>query len=276
LFCLQLTRVCSAKYAESDDPDYKCPSLNNPTQSWSVGYIKKSFCVVTTNELFNQWYVQTFVFVLVFGTFFLAAAVHGEFTTVFMSAPAYFIMLPATINILMIYASCNLHDVSWGNRDTGGGDDLQKEANSVKELIAGKKEMQRRAKEDARVLKEREDEFKKFRTRYLLFWLATNIIFATVILNATFGPANCFLTWLALIVASYNGLRLIGSVSHVLDRGCRRCCGKGRPRQKERTASVSRRSAGGSALLEGSDLENNGGQNNYVPPSAAGGTKTDL
>jgi hypothetical protein len=140
--------------------------------------------------------------------------------------------------------------VSWGNRETGGGDDLQKEANSVKELIAGKKEMQRRAKEEAQVLKAREDDFKKFRTRYLLFWLASNLIFAGVILSGAFGSASCYLTWLALIVAIYNGLRLIGSTMHILDRGCRKCCRKG-PVDRSGNQRMRNKSAAGG------DLENN-------------------
>ena len=86
--------------------------------------------------------------------------------------------------------------------------------------------------EEARVLKAREDQFKKFRTNYLLFWLAVNVLFVSIILTGYFGPADCFLTWLALIVAFYNGLRLVGSVLHILERGCRgygcRCCARRR------------------------------------------------
>lgn len=33
---------------------------------------------------------------------------------------SYLFMMPTFINIMQIYAMCNLHDISWGNRPTQG------------------------------------------------------------------------------------------------------------------------------------------------------------
>jgi DNA phosphorothioation-dependent restriction protein DptG len=34
---------------------------------------------------------------------------------------SYLFMMPTFINIMQIYAMCNLHDISWGNRPTTQG-----------------------------------------------------------------------------------------------------------------------------------------------------------
>jgi cellulose synthase/poly-beta-1,6-N-acetylglucosamine synthase-like glycosyltransferase len=33
---------------------------------------------------------------------------------------AYLFMMPTFINVMQIYAMCNLHDISWGNRPSQG------------------------------------------------------------------------------------------------------------------------------------------------------------
>ena len=67
---------------------------------------------------------------------------------------SYMLMMPVFTNVLQIYAMCNLHDVSWGNRPTSTG----------AEAFAAKRAEQEKLTND----------YKVFRTNFVLCWLAAN------------------------------------------------------------------------------------------------------
>jgi hypothetical protein len=71
---------------------------------------------------------------------------------------SYLFMMPTFINIMQIYAMCNLHDISWGNRPAQG---QGVEAMSSNHLV------QERLKVDYMV----------FRAHFLYFWLIANALF---------------------------------------------------------------------------------------------------
>jgi len=54
----------------------------------------------------------------------------------------YLLLLPSYVNILLIYAFCNLHDVRWGTKgDNGSSKDLgqaKKVEKDGKEMVSGK------------------------------------------------------------------------------------------------------------------------------------------
>ena len=68
---------------------------------------------------------------------------------------SYMLMMPVFTNVFQIYAMCNLHDVSWGNRPASTG---QEAFTDVK-------------KEQAKS----EEEYKVFRTNFVLLWLLANL-----------------------------------------------------------------------------------------------------
>ena len=45
----------------------------------------------------------------------------ANFKHYFFGFLAYMLMLPVFTNLFQVYAMCNLHDVSWGNRPTSTG-----------------------------------------------------------------------------------------------------------------------------------------------------------
>ena len=53
----------------------------------------------------------------------------------------YLLLLPSYVNILLVYAFCNLHDVSWGTKgDNGSNKDLgsaKKVEKDGKEMVRG-------------------------------------------------------------------------------------------------------------------------------------------
>ncbi len=56
-----------------------------------------------------------------FATMFLLTSgivLHGATFNVLKSLPHFIMMIPSYVNIMVIFAMANMHDVSWGNRNT--------------------------------------------------------------------------------------------------------------------------------------------------------------
>jgi chitin synthase len=114
--------------------------------------------------------------------------------TVVTSFPQYIIIAPSFINILNVYAFCNLHDVSWGTKGSDKADALPSvetkkdkgESGTVEEIEreqadidANFKEVVGRAvspvvKVQVKEIPTIDDSNKTFRTRLVAFWLLTN------------------------------------------------------------------------------------------------------
>lgn len=79
-------------------------------------------------ELFrtNQVLQDVVVAVLAtYGLYFVSSFMHLEPWHMFTSFIQYMFLLPSYVNILMMYAMCNLHDVTWGTKgDNGAAKDL--------------------------------------------------------------------------------------------------------------------------------------------------------
>lgn len=182
--------------------------------------VNQGLCAVQPDQ-----YEEIVIMILVVGVFFISAAIHSEFFTVLLSSPAYFVMLPTTINVIMTYAFANLHDVSWGNRETSVAKSLVgTEAASVKQLFANKKAKRTQAAAERLHKAKRQQSFFMFRTQMLMFWILVNIFWVSLVLSGYLGPPACFLTGLAVVVAVYNGLRLIGSTINMVKISISKCC----------------------------------------------------
>ncbi|KAG6814003.1 hypothetical protein H0H92_004496 [Tricholoma furcatifolium] len=60
-----------------------------------------------------------------YGLYFISSFMHLEPWHMFTSFAQYMFLLPSYVNILMMYAMCNLHDVTWGTKgDNGAAKDL--------------------------------------------------------------------------------------------------------------------------------------------------------
>ncbi|KAF8347016.1 glycosyltransferase family 2 protein [Amanita rubescens] len=60
-----------------------------------------------------------------YGLYFISSIMHLEPWHMFTSFVQYMFLLPSYVNILMMYAMCNLHDVTWGTKgDNGSSKDL--------------------------------------------------------------------------------------------------------------------------------------------------------
>jgi len=69
----------------------------------------------------------------------------------------YMLLMPMFTNVFQIYALCNLHDVSWGNRPSTTGTEAFTED-----------------KKDAKKL---EEDYMVFRSNFVLVWLGANVVY---------------------------------------------------------------------------------------------------
>lgn len=136
----------------------------------------------------------------------------------FTSFFQYLLLLPSYVNILLIYAFCNLHDVSWGTKgDNGSAKDLgqvkitTKNGEKVAEVKSTRQEdiedLYRQAKAELRIPMEhvkekrsqetkRQDADRNFRTHIVLWFLGVNMVIILVLtsntvtewLNTKFNP----------------------------------------------------------------------------------------
>ncbi|KAI8873125.1 chitin synthase 2 [Ramicandelaber brevisporus] len=164
----------------------------------------------------------------------------------------YMLLLPSFVNILMVYAFCNIHDVSWGTKgDTGTSSDLghakvEKKAgasavanvqvaNDEADIEESYAKMYKDLKTPPPKVKavkspadKREDANRKFRTTLVLSWMFTNalLIFALTSKqydnwalkhskgsNRIFNPYLTFIFW---SVCGLSAVRFVGSVLYLM------------------------------------------------------------
>jgi len=190
-----------------------------------------------------------------YGLYLGASLLHGQPWHMITSFAQYMLMLPSYVNILMVYAFCNTHDVSWG---TKGDNTIAPTSNTVKinpgekisvelptqsslderyeKLIVDikRKEVKVKAKRDETT--KQDDDKKNFRTNLVLLWISCNlllIIAMTTLTNVIFpklykwtkwdfldiktSQNNPFLTFIFWSVALLSLVRFIGSTYYLVD-----------------------------------------------------------
>jgi chitin synthase len=131
-----------------------------------------------------------------YGIYFLASFMYMDPWHMFTSSWAYFAGMTCSINILMVYAFCNWHDVSWGTKGSDKGDSLpvvetkkdDGKSNFIEEVDKPQADIDsqfestvKRALEPYVVPEEKEersndDGYKAFRTNLVLIWIFSNLI----------------------------------------------------------------------------------------------------
>lgn len=146
--------------------------------------------------------------VTIYGLNFLASFLYLDPWHMFHSFPQYLILMSTYINILMVYAFNNWHDVSWGTKGSDSAEALPS-ANIVnnadtKEIMVEEVEREqadidsrfeatvRRAlapveADDEQVeTKSAEDSYKSFRTGLVVSWLVSNVIVIVIVTSDDF------------------------------------------------------------------------------------------
>ncbi|OAJ41623.1 chitin synthase [Batrachochytrium dendrobatidis JEL423] len=181
-----------------------------------------------------------------YGLYFVASIIHLDPWHCITSMIQYLLILPTYNNIFMIYAFCNLHDVSWGTKgDNAVVDDkpavVQKTANGeqvfeveipseeqdidaawaahIKQLASNRANPEvQNSKRDVKT--KSEDVCKEFRTRVVLSWIITNSLIIALFTNDAFinhvfkpspeNSVNPYLTFIFWSVAVLSAIRFIG------------------------------------------------------------------
>lgn len=139
-----------------------------------------------------------------YGIYFIASLLYADPWHMLTSSWAYFLGMPSSINVLMVYAFCNWHDVSWGTKGADKPDKLPSaqtkkdaEAPFVEELDKPQIDIDeqfaatvKRALEPWQEPEENEgstldDSYKAFRTNLVLLWTFSNGLLALCINNTS-------------------------------------------------------------------------------------------
>ncbi|KAJ3071725.1 Chitin synthase, class 2 [Podochytrium sp. JEL0797] len=190
-----------------------------------------------------------------YGVYFLASFLYCDPFHMFTSLIQYLLLMPSFINILMVYAFCNIHDVSWGtkgstsktidpspvqiNKNAATGKtvcttDLPTNQSDIDALydvlladLSTKPTPKRFSwfRRSAAPAFDREDFFKLFRTRVVLFWLSSNAVLIMVMTTEEIAQYlnvypnssdNPYVVVILYSVAVLSVLRFIGSCMYLV------------------------------------------------------------
>ncbi|TFY82854.1 hypothetical protein EWM64_g1158 [Hericium alpestre] len=190
-----------------------------------------------------------------YGLYFISSFMHFEPWHMFTSFLQYLFLLPSYVNILMMYAMCNLHDVTWGTKgDNGSAKDLggakKIKGEDGKELLevelptqredvdqlwaAARSSLQQKApeeKEHRDAATKQADRDRNSRTNVVLAWVGTNMAMIVVftstaftnwvnkhVENTTDANFNPYLSFLFIALAGLSAIRFMGSFLYLVFR----------------------------------------------------------
>ncbi|RIA92349.1 glycosyltransferase family 2 protein [Glomus cerebriforme] len=188
-----------------------------------------------------------------YGLYLFSSIIHGEPWHMFTCLIQYILLVPFYVNILMVYAFCNTHDVSWGtkgdNGSSGGGNGAQPvsgkdgkklmqvqipterhDINAIYDNLVGElKVKQHEVKEHRDAATKKDDYYKLFRTNLVLSWMFSNAVlivfftsntWAEYIKSHSLGDAsyNPYLTFVFWSVAGLSAFRVFGCVWYLVLR----------------------------------------------------------
>jgi len=208
--------------------------------------VSKLSAELTANPAFRDLVISL---ASTYGMYFVSSLLHMEPWHMITSFVQYLFMLPAFVNILMVYAFCNTHDVSWGTKgDNAAKADLGKavvktgengEETVELEMLTAKEDINEAYERALRELAVRpeekhqgrdattkqEDYYKAFRTRLVLSWIFSNALLI-IIITLRFSNVQIFqeggsfnyLTFIFWSVAGLSAVRFAGSTIYLIHR----------------------------------------------------------
>lgn len=190
-----------------------------------------------------------------FGLYFVASFLYLDPWHMFTSFPQYLLMMTSYINILMVYAFSNWHDVSWGTKGSDKAEALPsaqtQKADDGKTTVIEEVDLPQASIDSQfeqtvkRALtpyvapkeatqKTLEDSYKSFRTRIVTLWIFSNAVLAIAITSdsvndfgfssgASVRTANFFraLLW---VTACLSFIRFLGCLYFLVKTGALACC----------------------------------------------------
>ncbi|KAJ3158680.1 Chitin synthase, class 2 [Geranomyces michiganensis] len=194
-----------------------------------------------------------------YGVYFISSLAYMNPWHMFNSFVQYLLFLPGFINILMVYAFGNLHDVSWGTKGDNTVADVapvmakkdDKSGNKVAtvDLPVHQTDIDSSYEQFLRLLPppvktksgggndgrsdklKQEDYFRLFRTRVVLLWIFCNVGLVAVLtteavakqlgvfVSKNDGSGNSYLTFTLWSVAALSLFRFVGSMVYLCTQG---------------------------------------------------------
>ncbi|KAI9355312.1 chitin synthase-domain-containing protein [Zopfochytrium polystomum] len=187
-----------------------------------------------------------------FGLYLFSSLLHLDPWHVFTCILQYLLMVPTFVNIIMVYAFCNLHDVSWGTKGISTETDLKpvmaKTNEKGQQVVTVElpsddgdadvlwEEHRKKLVNEASKLGERkdggptktddddvEDFFKEFRTNTLLLWMFSNGLLVYLLTSnyiykptATGSSVNPYITFLLWSIAGLSLIRVLFSTIYLV------------------------------------------------------------
>lgn len=208
--------------------------------------------LVENNKAFREIVISL---AATYGLYFIASFMHFEPWHMFTSFIQYMFLLPSYVNILMMYAMCNLHDVTWGTKgdngaakdlggakkvkDDKGNDMMEVELPTAREDVDQLWSASRNAlrhkpveeKEHRDAATKQSDHDRNSRTNVVLAWVGTNMLMILVFTSEAFlnwvnehvettddSSFNPYLTFLFFALAGLSAIRFFGSAMYLLLR----------------------------------------------------------
>ncbi|KZT32139.1 glycosyltransferase family 2 protein [Sistotremastrum suecicum HHB10207 ss-3] len=203
---------------------------------------------IRTNSTFRDIVVSL---VATYGLYLVSSILYLDPWHMITSFLQYMFLLPSYVNILMMYAMCNLHDVTWGTkgenvatRDLGSAQHVGNNPNRVEVQVPTELEdvnsvwraSQRSLRTPAPEQKQhrdaetkQQDHDKNSRTNFVLTWVATNMLMILVFTSAAFtnwarkrvpednfANVNPYLVFLLWSFAALSLIRFLGCTTYLL------------------------------------------------------------
>lgn len=194
-------------------------------------------------DLLNQEYVRnlTISVLATYALYTISLIVFLDPWHMITSFVQYLLLSPAYINILNVYAFCNVHDISWG---TKGDDGVKTDLGVVKQSAAGTfeieipttdEEIDSLYKKEAELLmlpeveekslgKSKDDEkfyYAWVRSMLVITWIISNAAVVAIVLTTglTSRKQQIFLTVILYAVAFMAAFRSVGCICYLILRG---------------------------------------------------------
>jgi len=208
--------------------------------------------LVATNQAFREIVISL---AATYGLYLISSFMHLEPWHMFTSFIQYSFLLPSYVNILMMYAMCNLHDVTWGTKgdntapkDLGGAKQIKGDGGKVMMEVeiptarddvdqlwaasrAALKVKPPEEKEHRDAATKQSDRDRSSRTNVVLTWVATNMIMIVVFSSSAFltwvnerieksasSNFNPYLSFLFFALAGLSAIRFTGSLLYLIFR----------------------------------------------------------
>ncbi|WWC68306.1 uncharacterized protein I206_102230 [Kwoniella pini CBS 10737] len=198
---------------------------------------------ITADDVFGNKIFRNIVVSLAatYGLYIVSSLLALEPWHMLTSFLQYLLLAPSYVNVLNVYAFCNVHDVSWG---TKGSDkvsedlgvvksdskdevtvDIPVEQQDLNEVYASElRVLATKAPKEVKIVSDdqkQEDYYKNVRTNVLLAWTMSNGALAAAILQTSGGDSSLATTYMGILLYTVAGLaffRFVGSTSYLIVR----------------------------------------------------------